>query len=135
VLMDSFNLLMIPKNGDIWHLRLESEGRSISSFGLDRVGMTVSPSNVCHFLDKYIFIASQVGDSVLIEYDYSVLKTTGEELGEEEMDLDLYGTTTESAFKISTDKSLHFTVHDSLLCIGPIHDFAIGDANSVVNLF
>ncbi|KAF9111435.1 Cleavage and polyadenylation specificity factor subunit 1 [Mortierella sp. AM989] len=141
-------ILFTLRNGDMYVIELQQEGRSLSGFKIEKAGTSMQTSCKCSLGAGYYFVGSRYADSMLIKYSTkdqvkkkkkrSVIPITSMELEEE-----LYGQDVETAEQ-STDKfkdeiesameagesKWQFEICDTLTNTGPILDFDIGQRAS-----
>jgi cleavage and polyadenylation specificity factor subunit 1 len=120
--LENDNGLLILRNGDLFIVQFSREGRFFSSIHLEKVGTSVIPSCSCLMDDKHFFLGSKISDSLLIKYE----RKRHVEAENNEVDDELLFLETAN----STNAGYQFSVVDSLLSLGPIKDFAIGEPSN-----
>ena len=128
-------MILSLKNGDMYMVYLISDARSVSKFVIEKVGASVITSGIAILSPELFFFGSRLGDSLLVEYHEKTLETNHlapQPAKRIKLDLDseLYGADDiEAETSVSTSRlhSYTFSVRDSLLNVGPIGDFAVGD--------
>ncbi|KAG0253424.1 Cleavage and polyadenylation specificity factor subunit 1 [Actinomortierella ambigua] len=141
-------ILFSLRDGDLYVVHLQQEGRSLSGFRIEKAGSSIQLSCTCALTPGYFFAGSRYGDSMLIKYSS---KEDGKKrkkiaLAVEAMDLDndLYGQDmetmadqkkrrakdeVESAMDAGDSKWL-FEVCDTITNTGPIVALDIGQRAS-----
>ncbi|XP_057994904.1 cleavage and polyadenylation specificity factor subunit 1 isoform X2 [Hevea brasiliensis] len=144
--------LLSTKNGELLLLTLVYDGRVVQRLDLSKSKASVLTSDITTIGSSLFFLASRLGDSLLVQFTYglgSSLVSSGlkEEVGDIEGDvpttkrlkrspsdglqdmvsgeeLSLYGSTANNTE--STQKNFSFSVRDSLINVGPLKDFSYG---------
>ncbi|KAF9351531.1 Cleavage and polyadenylation specificity factor subunit 1 [Mortierella sp. AD094] len=141
-------ILFTLRNGDMYVVELQQEGRSLSGFKIEKAGTSMQTSCKCSLGAGYYFVGSRYSDSMLIKYstkDQVKKKKKGAAIPIASMDLEdeLYGQEVE-ATEQQTDKSKdeiesameageskwQFEICDTLTNTGPILDIDIGQRAS-----
>ncbi|KAG0002046.1 Cleavage and polyadenylation specificity factor subunit 1 [Entomortierella chlamydospora] len=141
-------ILFTLRNGDMYVVELQQEGRSLSGFKIEKAGTSMQTSCKCSLGPGYYFVGSRYSDSMLIKYstkDQVKKKKKRASIPIPSMDLEdeLYGQDVE-AMEQQTDKSKdeiesameageskwQFEICDTLTNTGPILDIDIGQRAS-----
>ncbi|KAF9362920.1 Cleavage and polyadenylation specificity factor subunit 1 [Mortierella sp. NVP85] len=142
-------ILFTLRNGDMYLVELQQEGRSLSGFKIEKVGTGKQTSCKCSLGPGYFFVGSRYADSMLVKYstkDQVKKKKKSAAIPITAMDLEeeLYGDDMEVLAEKKTDKSMdeiesamdageskwQFEICDTLTNTGPILDFDIGQRAS-----
>ncbi|KAF9194083.1 Cleavage and polyadenylation specificity factor subunit 1 [Haplosporangium sp. Z 11] len=142
-------ILFTLRNGDMYVVELQQEGRSLSGFKIEKAGTSMQTSCMCSIGAEYYFAGSRYADSMLIKYstkDQVKKKKKSSAIPVASMDLedDLYGQDIETAVEQKTDKSKdeiesamdageskwQFEICDTLTNTGPIVGMDIGQRAS-----
>ncbi|KAF2311761.1 hypothetical protein GH714_026561 [Hevea brasiliensis] len=133
--------LLSTKNGELLLLTLVYDGRVVQRLDLSKSKASVLTSDITTIGSSLFFLASRLGDSLLVQFTYglgSSLVSSGlkEEVGDIEGDVP----TTKRLKRSPSDglqdmKNFSFSVRDSLINVGPLKDFSYGlrinaDANA-----
>ncbi|KAG0368622.1 CPSF A subunit region-domain-containing protein [Gamsiella multidivaricata] len=142
-------ILFTLRNGDMYVVGLQQEGRSLSGFKIEKAGTSMQTSCKCSLGSGYYFAGSRYADSMLIKYstkDQVKKKKRIAAFPINSMDLEdeLYGQDVETITDQPTDKSKdeiesamdageskwQFEICDTLTNTGPILDLDIGQRAS-----
>ncbi|KAJ3706249.1 hypothetical protein LUZ61_009954 [Rhynchospora tenuis] len=142
--------LFSTKTGDLLLLTLVNDGRGVQRLDLTKASTSVLTSGMTTLGNSFFFLASRLGDSILVQYCSGASNSTmqkndevGDMNGESPLakrlrrmpsdplldvtsgeELSLFTTTQSSSD--SSQSSFSFVVRDSLINIGPIKDFSYG---------
>ncbi|KAG0205891.1 Cleavage and polyadenylation specificity factor subunit 1 [Mortierella sp. GBA30] len=138
-------ILFTLRNGDMYVVELQQEGRSLSGFKIEKAGTSMQTSCKCSLGTGYYFVGSRYADSMLIKYstkDQMKKKKKAAALPVASMDLeeDLYGQEMDMVADQKTDKSKdeiesamdageskwQFEICDTITCTGPIVGIDVG---------
>ncbi|KAF8979797.1 Cleavage and polyadenylation specificity factor subunit 1, partial [Entomortierella lignicola] len=148
VFLASDQILFTLRNGDMYVVELQQEGRSLSGFKIEKAGTSMQTSCKCSLGTGYYFVGSRYSDSMLIKYSTkdqvkkkkkrSVIPITSMDLEDELYGQDVEATEQqtdnskdeiESAMEAGESK-WQFEICDTLTNTGPILDFDIGQRAS-----
>ncbi|KAL1818556.1 hypothetical protein ACET3Z_013425 [Daucus carota] len=143
--------MLSTKTGELLLLKLVYDGRVVQRLDLSKSKASVLTSGITTIGNSLFFLASRLGDSLLVQFTSGVGASTlppgmKEEVGDIDVDvhqakrlrrsssdalqdmvndeLSLYGSGPNNAE--STEKIFSFTVRDSLINVGPLKDFSYG---------
>ncbi|KAL8091794.1 hypothetical protein AgCh_034160 [Apium graveolens] len=144
--------MLSTKTGELLLLKLVYDGRVVLRLDLSKSKASVLTSGITTIGNSLFFLASRLGDSLLVQFTSGVGASTlppgmKEEVGDIDGDvhlakrirrsssdalqdmvngdeLSLYGSGPNNAE--STQKTFSFTVRDSLINVGPLKDFSYG---------
>ncbi|KAK3813996.1 MAG: CPSF A subunit region-domain-containing protein [Benniella sp.] len=140
-------ILFTLRNGDMYLVELQQEGRSLSGFKIEKVGTGKQTSCKCSLGPGYFFVGSRYADAMLIKYstkDQVKKKSAAIPITAIDLEEELYGDDMEVLAEKKTDKSMdeiesamdageskwQFEICDTLTNTGPILDFDIGQRAS-----
>ncbi|KAF9961999.1 Cleavage and polyadenylation specificity factor subunit 1 [Mortierella alpina] len=142
-------ILFTLRNGEMYVVELQQEGRSLSGFKIEKAGTSMQTSCKCSLGAGYYFVGSRYADSMLIKYstkDQVKRKKKGSALPVASMDLEeeLYGQEMDIVVEQKTDKSKdeiesamdageskwQFEICDTITTTGPIIGIDIGQRAS-----
>ncbi|KAF9903816.1 Cleavage and polyadenylation specificity factor subunit 1 [Linnemannia zychae] len=142
-------ILFTLRNGDMYVVELQQEGRSLSGFKIEKAGTSMQTSCKCALGAGYYFVGSRYSDSMLIKYstkDQVKKKKKAAPMPMNSMDLDneLYGQEPEPVVDQKADKSKdeiedamdageskwQFEICDTITNTGPIIAADIGQRAS-----
>ncbi|CAG8616381.1 1335_t:CDS:10, partial [Acaulospora colombiana] len=149
VFLDSDEILLALRNGDLYLMKLVKDGRSVSRIELKKVGTNTLPSCSCYVANGYFFLGSRLGDSHLIQYKKSKPEQKINDMvngfnstarrNTLDFDAELYETdivNNMSSYSLSdggksdaknSTADYHFVICDTLTNVGPIVDMAFGE--------
>ncbi|CAG8449548.1 6133_t:CDS:10 [Ambispora gerdemannii] len=156
VVLDSQRVLLCLRNGNMYLVELQLDGRQVSGIKIYEAGPTTLPSCACRINDRYFFLGSRLGDSYLMQY--KIAQMDGERIidkskdpnqttkREEIMETDIHegaeskdrsnnhgknnnnGVHIQSAEKEEKSfNSIDIKVCDTLINVGPISDMVYGE--------
>ncbi|KAG0206865.1 Cleavage and polyadenylation specificity factor subunit 1 [Mortierella sp. NVP41] len=141
-------ILFTLRNGDMYVVELQQEGRSLSGFKIEKAGTSMQTSCKCALGTGYYFVGSRYADSMLIKYStkdqVKKKKTAPNPINSMDLDNELYGQGPELVVDQKTDKSKdeiedamdageskwQFEICDTITNTGPIIAADIGQRAS-----
>ncbi|KAF9983556.1 Cleavage and polyadenylation specificity factor subunit 1, partial [Modicella reniformis] len=142
-------ILFTLRDGDMYVVGLQQEGRSLSGFKIEKVGTSMQTSCKCSIGPGYFFVGSRYADSMLIKYSTKdqikkKKKTVAIPINSMDLEEELYGQDMETVTDQKTDKSRdeiesamdageskwQFEICDTITNTGPILDCDIGQRAS-----
>lgn len=139
--------MLSTKTGELLLLTLVYDGRVVHRLDLSKSRASVLTSGIAAIGNSLFFLASRLGDSLLVQFTSILSSSVKEEVGDIEGDvpsakrlrksssdalqdmvngeeLSLYGSAPNSTE--TSQKTFSFSVRDSFINVGPLKDFAYG---------
>ncbi|KAF9917041.1 Cleavage and polyadenylation specificity factor subunit 1 [Lobosporangium transversale] len=138
-------ILFTLRNGEMYVVELQQEGRSLSGFKIEKVGSSMQTSCKCSLGLGYFFVGSRYADSMLIKYSTKdQVKSAVIPINSMDLEDELYGQDVETVIDQQADKSKdemesamdageskwQFEICDTLTNTGPILGFDVGQRAS-----